>query len=90
MTTLDACPHCGASLQGDPIPSDQVDFFGAAHFRREIGVTVLGVYEGALYWTCPDCLWAWNRWPEDTPQHHLAAPYIAHTNRKFSTLVGAA
>lgn len=33
----------------------------ATHFRREIGIEVQGVYDGVLYWRCPDCDRAWER-----------------------------
>lgn len=65
------CPHCGADLKGDPIPQEAIDagYYGSAtHFRREIGVEVPGVYDGILYWICPDCPGKWHRWPEG---HHL-------------------
>lgn len=59
------CPHCGADLKGDPIPEEYRHFYGnATHFRREIGVEVRGVYDGVLYWRCPDCGGSWHRWPE--------------------------
>jgi hypothetical protein len=65
------CPHCGASLQGSPIPDrhNEPDATGKrpygenAHYRREIGIEVTGVYDGVLYWRCRDCGGLWNRWP---------------------------
>lgn len=76
----DACPHCGTSLQGAPVPDEhrqhkpdhdeQVARYGrcyclpygdATHFRREVGIQVSGVYDGVLYWSCPDCGLAWPR-----------------------------
>jgi len=33
----------------------------ATHFRREIGHEVPGVYDGVLFWHCPECGWAWPR-----------------------------
>jgi hypothetical protein len=69
----DNCPHCSVSLQGDPIPEKHLPVFNAldakpgdygwvTHFRREIGVEVLGGYDGVLYWKCPDCDGVWHRW----------------------------
>lgn len=71
---LQVCPHCGASLQGDPIPEEDQHYYNAlsmkpgdpgwkTHFSRKIGVEVRGVYDGVLYWQCPDCDGMWNRWP---------------------------
>ena len=31
---------------------------------RAIGVEVQGVYDGVLYWACPDCGHAWPRWSD--------------------------
>ena len=51
----DNCQECNASFIGDPIPqSDRT-------YRREIGYEVRGVYDGILYWACPDCGFAWVR-----------------------------
>lgn len=76
MRQLDACPHCGASLNGAPIPEEQQDVFGGTHFRREIGIEVLGVYDGVLYWKCPDCDGTWHRWPEGHALRERAQPYV--------------
>ena len=61
----DNCPHCGADLRGDPIPQEYIDagYYapGTTHYRRNIGVEVPGIYDGILYWQCPDCLLAWVR-----------------------------
>lgn len=65
----DSCPLCGTDLIGDPIPQESRDrgsYGEATHFRREIGVEIRGVYDGVLYWKCPDCGGAWNRWPKKT------------------------
>ena len=62
---LDECPNCGVSLQGEPIPQESVarGLYGdSTHWRREIGCEVPGVYDGVLYWMCPDCEMAWPRW----------------------------
>jgi hypothetical protein len=54
------CPHCNTSLQGDPIPRESQEAYGATHFGRQI----------ALYsrerdrtegWKCPDCNHEWPR-----------------------------
>lgn len=72
------CPHCAAGLLGDPIPQKYIDegWYGTkTHYDRTIGVEVRGVYDGVLYWACPDCGGTWHRWPED---HHLRARAEKH------------
>lgn len=66
LQELDQCPHCDASMIGDPIPEDKRDEYygGATHFRRNIGVEVQGVYDGILYYQCPDCGGQWLRFSE--------------------------
>jgi Zn-finger nucleic acid-binding protein len=54
------CPHCNANLQGEPIPRESQEAYGATHFSRKV----------ALYsrerdrtegWRCPDCGGEWLR-----------------------------
>ncbi|MPZ66207.1 MAG: hypothetical protein GEU83_12060 [Pseudonocardiaceae bacterium] len=77
MTTLDTCPHCGTSQLGSRIPTEQrLAYGGASHYSRTLGVEIPGVYDGVLYWRCPDCGGRWHRFP---PGHHLrqrAEPYV--------------
>ena len=35
------------------------------HFGRAIGYEDRSVYDGILYWMCPDCGGAWHRWDKD-------------------------
>jgi predicted RNA-binding Zn-ribbon protein involved in translation (DUF1610 family) len=58
---LDACPKCGKSWIGDPIPETHREHFGGAtHFRR-----VIAIYDrdkdSTVAWRCPDCLEQWER-----------------------------
>jgi hypothetical protein len=66
------CPYCNVSLIGAPIKEEDQHYFNTpgetphseewvTHFRREIGVEVRGVYDGVLYWKCPDCGGTWDR-----------------------------
>lgn len=81
--TPDNCPHCGTDQRGDPIPAEHLaaGLYGEPdsaprHYSRTIGVNIPGVYDGVLYWACPDCGGTWHRWPEG---HHLrrrAQPWI--------------
>lgn len=72
----DICPGCGLELLGDPIPEQHAHLYGGTHFRREIGVEIRGVYDGVLFWACPDCGHAWNRWSKDTYRHKLAEHHM--------------
>lgn len=45
------------------------------HFSRKIGCEVRGVYDGVLYWQCPDCHGTWHRWT-DSEMRRKAEPYI--------------
>ena len=66
------CPSCNADLRGEPIPEDQRELFGGnTYFLRTILVTPWR-YDTGLYWQCPDCSFAWNRWPKDHRWHKVA------------------
>ncbi|MCC0567353.1 sortase family protein [Brevibacillus borstelensis] len=54
------CPHCGISLQGEPIPMEKRPFYSNyTHFSRKIGI-----YNDALdrtdQWLCRDCGGEWD------------------------------
>jgi hypothetical protein len=70
------CPHCKANLQGDAIPQDLIDkgyyAHDATHYSKIIGIELRGVYDGVLYWQCPECGGKWHRWPQGTYQRGLA------------------
>lgn len=58
------CPRCKNSLRGEAIPKDQLQYYvgtNTTHYSRIVGVEVPGVYDGVLYWVCPDCGHAWAR-----------------------------
>lgn len=58
---MDNCAKCGVSFIGEPIPEDIVDQYAGTHWRREIGIEILGEYDGVLHWKCPDCKYTWHR-----------------------------
>lgn len=65
------CPHCGADLRGDPLPREYVDQGlyspdSRTHYSRKIGIEERGVYDGILYWMCPDCGGKWHRWTHNS------------------------
>lgn len=59
-TYPDQCPHCSASLVGEPIPEHLRASYGATHFARAIGV-VDPRKDRVVRWRCPDCGWEWPR-----------------------------
>lgn len=72
------CPHCGADLTGAPIPVESRHYYGSAtHFDRRIGVEVRGVYDGVLFWRCPDCGGPWHRWPAGNTLRERAADHMS-------------
>jgi hypothetical protein len=72
------CPHCGADLNGDLIPESARYWGSGTHYGREIGIEVRGVYDGVLFWQCPDCGGKWHRFPED---HWLRSRAERHINQ---------
>lgn len=71
---------CNSDLQGKPIPHADVarGWYpkGVTHYSRTIGVQVSAVYDGVLYWRCPDCGGSWHRWPEGHRLRERAQEYI--------------
>jgi hypothetical protein len=76
---------------GTIYPKDAVDFYGepitegGVHVYRDgrprfgsrtIGVQVRGLYDGVLYWQCPDCGGRWHLWPEGDRLWSRAEPYV--------------
>ena len=47
------------------------------HLRREIGRGGLHpVYQGVLFWECPDCGGQWHRFTIASREHHWAKKYM--------------
>lgn len=61
--SIEHCPKCNASLQGEPIPADQQHLYGATHFSRKIGIEDGRIYDGISWWQCPDCKYIWKAYP---------------------------
>lgn len=78
---LDNCPHCGVSLLGTDIPAEHRIYYGmATHFKREIGFEQ-PVYDGTLYYGCPDCGGLWHRFAADHPLWNAAEQYVGQKAR---------
>jgi hypothetical protein len=54
---MDNCPKCKSSWIGEEIHQDLVKWYGATHWRREIGIDgdLIGIYDGVVAIKCPDC-----------------------------------
>lgn len=69
------CPHCNTDLRGAEIPNRPGE-----HYGRELGVNIPGIYDGVLYWQCPDCGGRWHRFAADQPYYarlrQRAEPYV--------------
>lgn len=95
MTRPRNCPHCNADLQGSPIPEEYLrdgsygPWGGEPRFySRLISVEVPGVYDGGLFYQCPDCNGRFHRWPEGHPLRSRAYVYVegaGHLDRSAST-----
>lgn len=49
------CPHCGASLVGDPIPEESKEWYGnRTHYSLVIAITIQGFDYTSAY-ACPYC-----------------------------------
>jgi hypothetical protein len=70
MTIL-VCPINGCDLQGPPIPERPGE-----HYSNAVMVEVSSVYDGGLYFLCPECGQKWHRWPKGHPLHVRAEEYI--------------
>lgn len=82
------CPSCQANLQGEPIPEKDRKYYrnDTTHFSRAIGCDVRGVYDGVLYWYCPDCGHAWPRKFAHGPLRKLSVKYAdLHNERVVSS-----
>ncbi len=68
--------RCYCLPHGEREPDDRF-------YSRTIGIEVRGVYDGVLYWQCPDCGFAWQRFDPGT---RLANKAVAFIDQQNSTL----
>jgi hypothetical protein len=87
----EVCPHCGSDQRGPEIPREyrREGSYGPyeesdppQYFHRTIAVEIRGVYDGGLFYQCPDCGKAWHRWGMGSDLHRKATFYINEQNRK--------
>lgn len=62
----DLCPLCGADFA----------YGETGQYSRKIGVEIQGVYDGVLFWQCPDCEGRWHRFSETHYLYERAVRYI--------------
>jgi hypothetical protein len=55
---------------------------GVTHGRREIGVVVQGLYDGILYYLCPDCAFAWPRFVHASDPRSKRSKFYADNYNK--------
>lgn len=53
---------------------------GKTHFSRFMGHEIQGVYDGTLFWACPDCGLAWSRWTDGGRLTDISAKYVEDYN----------
>lgn len=73
MNAITDCPRCDQNLR---------------EAGGLIGVEISSVYDGVLYWMCPACGWAWQRWPEGHRREQQARPYIDAVNASVAARGG--
>lgn len=56
------CPHCGIDLYGEVVPGMVDDDGKEQRFYRALAVEIWGVYDGVLFYACPDCHHTWHWW----------------------------
>ena len=55
------CPHCGANLDGGPIPEKDREWYSPPYrWAREIGIYDMS-RDRTIAWKCPDCGGEWPR-----------------------------
>lgn len=69
----DICPYCEKDLS--------YEFEGNTYSRKE-GHEIRGAYDGVLFWACPYCGHAWQRWPKGERLHKVAQVYIDRRNAR--------
>lgn len=53
---------------------------GERFFYRTIMMEVVDVYDGGLFYECPDCGGRWHRWPEGSRLRVLAEQFVRKTD----------
>lgn len=56
----ECCPFCHTNLQGEPIPKELQESYGATHGSRKIAI-YNKEQDRTVKWQCPDCEKVWDR-----------------------------
>lgn len=78
----DTCPN-GCDLRGEPIPNREGFFY-----KRALMHEIRGVYDGGLYYSCPDCGIAWHRWTSPGMMARAQPSIDAHNAVKAAEVGG--
>lgn len=69
-------------LEDERCANCQANLIEGGH-SRVIGVEIQGVYDGVLYWQCPDCGFAWGRvFGSVTLDHKSDEAALTHNQRR--------
>ncbi|NUQ98275.1 MAG: hypothetical protein HOY79_17585 [Streptomyces sp.] len=85
------CPWCGADQRADWVLAD-LEAAGphpgkeTEPFWRTEGVEIPDVYDGVLFWRCPDCGGTWHAWPEGHPRRAAAERYVGAPEKTADAL----
>jgi hypothetical protein len=74
----EACPHCAVRL--DYEADGEV-------FSRAVGVEIPRLYDGVLFWRCPDCGECWHRYPTGDFRRASADRYAEAHGLSFMDMV---
>lgn len=73
------CPHCKSDQTGPEIPLDVREQYDPAtsHYSRTIGVEISEIYDGILFFECPDCHGRWHAFTDEgDPLREEAMRYV--------------
>lgn len=65
--------RCFCLPYGERAPEDRF-------YSRKIGNEIPGVYDGTLFYSCPDCSARWQRFEEGHRLHAVAARYLTNNS----------
>ena len=89
MSASVTCPVNGCDLRAGEIPQEYLAAGlygpwnpdrGPWYYSRIVGIEVRSVYDGVLYWKCPTCGAAWQRFETIPELREKAQPYIDKAN----------
>lgn len=94
MSNLANCPWCDSDQRDKPIPEEYLKkgYYGEwsegdppRYYWRTIMMEHPEVYDGGLYYQCPDCGERWHRWSERSPDLRARAErFVADKSHRLS------